>query len=270
MDSRIPMPVQSILREYISLFHERIPNTLEGFYLHGSIALNAYIHDFSDIDFVAIIKRHLTEAEMRILSKIHQKIARKYKKAGMDGCYLLQEDMGKKQTETKKRLYFDAGKLEWGDHVTNPITWWILKNKGINIIGPKITAFHFDVDDSILVDYVIDNMNTYWLNRLNRNVKFKRMALLLPNKMVDWEIQWSITGMLRQLYTLREHEITSKVDAGEYSLNHLPARWHNIIKEAISIRKGLNRRYCDSKKQRINDTIECMKYILDYFDTSHG
>lgn len=44
----------------------------------------------------------------------------------------------------------------------------------------------------------------------------------------------------------------------------MPESLHNIVKESISIREGLNIRYCDSKKQRINDTIQCMKYIIDY------
>ncbi|MBT2701596.1 DUF4111 domain-containing protein [Bacillus sp. ISL-40] len=264
MDSKVPIPVQKILSEYMSLFHERIPNTLEGLYLHGSVALNAYISGSSDIDFVGILNRQLTEAELKVLSNIHSELEDKYKKTGMDGCYLLREDMGKKQTEIKKCLYVHEGKVGWSNHVTNPITWWILKDKGINIIGPKITSFHFDVDESDLVDYVLNNMNTYWLNRMKRNERYKGIVLLLPNKFVDWELQWSITGMLRQFYTLKEHDIISKVDAGKYAISHMPKRWHNIILEAISIREGLNVRYCDSKKQRINDTIHCMNYILDY------
>ncbi|UAL53795.1 MULTISPECIES: aminoglycoside adenylyltransferase domain-containing protein [Metabacillus] len=264
MDSRVPIPVQNILHEYISLFHERIPNTLEGLYLHGSIALNAFINGTSDIDFVAIINRLLTVAEIKILSKIHQELEDKYKKTVLDGCYLLWEDMGNMKAETKKRLYANDGKVDWGNHVTNPITWWILKDKGINVIGPEINSFHFDVDESVLAAYVLNNMNTYWLKRMNRNKKFRRIAHLLPNKIVEWELQWSITGMLRQFYTLREHEVISKVDAGKFAINYMPERWHNIIKEAISIREGLSLRYCDSKKQRVNDMILCMNYILNY------
>ena len=51
---KIPVVVQIILNDYIALFHERLPNTLEGLYIQGSIALNAYVNDSSDIDFIAI------------------------------------------------------------------------------------------------------------------------------------------------------------------------------------------------------------------------
>ncbi|GIN91270.1 hypothetical protein J6TS1_06730 [Siminovitchia terrae] len=264
MDSRVPISVQNILRDYIALFNERIPNTLEGLYLHGSIALNAYINGSSDIDFIAIVNRQLTEAEIKALSNSHRELKNKYKKTGMDGCYLLWEDIGKKPTETKKCLYVNEGKVRWSNHEINPITWWILKNKGIGIIGPNITSFHFDVDESDLANYVLTNMNTYWFNRMNTLKKFKRIAPLLPNKFLDQELQWSITGMLRQFYTLREHEIISKVEAGKYAINHMPEIWHNIIKEVISISEGLDIRYYNSKKHRINDTIQCMNYILNY------
>lgn len=264
MNVKVPIVVQKILSEYMAIFNTKIPNTLEGLYLHGSIALNAYHNGSSDIDFIAIVNRCLTEREVKILSKIHKQLNNKYKKTGMDGCYLLWEDIGKKKTETKKCLYINEGKIGRSNHVINPITWWILRDKGISIIGPEISSFHFEVDETDLVEYVLNNMNTYWVNRLNTIERFKRIVLLLPNKLVDWEVQWTITGILRQFYTLREHEIISKVDACKYAINYMPESWHNITKEAISIREGLNIRYCDSKKQRVHDTIQYMNYIIDY------
>ena len=264
MDLKVPIDVQKILNEYLSLFHTRIPNTLEGLYIHGSIALNAFHYGSSDIDFIAIVNRHLTEEEVKILSKIHREIQNKYKKTGMDGCYLLWEDIGKKQTETKKCLYVNEGKVGRSNHAINAITWWILRDKGISIIGPEITSFHFDVDESALVDYVLNNMNTYWLKRLNTIERLRKIVFLLPNKIVDVKVQWSITGILRQYYTLREHEIISKVEAAKYAIHFMPESLHSIINDAINIREGLNIRYCDSKKRRLNDTIQCMNYIIDY------
>ncbi|MGG0208464.1 aminoglycoside adenylyltransferase domain-containing protein [Bacillus mycoides] len=264
MDSKIPIPVQNILSEYISLFHERLPKTLEGLYLHGSIALNTYINGSSDIDFISIVNRYLTKKEVKILSEIHREINNKYKRTCMDGCYLLWEDIGKRYAEEREYLSVNEGKVNWSYDVLNPITWWILKNKGINIMGPEINSFHFEVNEEILVDYVLINMNTYWLKRTNTIKRVKKVIYLIPNKLVDREIQWSITGMLRQLYTFREQDIISKIDAGKYALSIMPERFHNIIKEAINISEGVDIRYCDSKMQRVNDTIKCMDYILNY------
>jgi len=109
MDQRVPIQVQDVLTEYISRFHEGLPHTLEGLYLQGSIALNAYLDGTSDIDF-------------------------------------------------------------------------------------------------------------------------KSLAFLMPNRFSDQELQWCMTGMLRQFYTLCEYEIISKVEAGNYAIDVMPERWHHIIR----------------------------------------
>ncbi|MCL1696896.1 aminoglycoside adenylyltransferase domain-containing protein [Lysinibacillus sp. BPa_S21] len=262
MDSRVPLHVQNILNDYINLFQNKVPNTLEGFYLHGSIALNAYINGSSDIDFIAVVNRSLTEEDMKVISDLHKELNQKYKDTGMDGSYLLDEDVGKKQSEVTGCLKVNEGKTNWGNDDMNPITWWILKNKGITVLGPDVATYNFSVDERVLADYVLENMNSYWSSRLKKIKKYK--AFLIPNKLVDLEVEWSITGILRQFYTLQEYMIVSKVDACKYAIHHLPEEFHNIINEAISIREGSNIRYCNSKKQRIDDTIQCMDYILKH------
>lgn len=169
MDSRVPMQVQKILNDYITLFQNKLPNILEGFYLHGSIALDAYINGCSDIDFMAVVNRSLTEEDAKVIAALHKELNRQYKDTGMDGCYLLVEDIGKKQSEVKGCLNVNEGKTNWGNDHINPITWWILKNKGMTILGPDVTTYSFHVDESALGEYVLGNMNSYWSNRLKKN-----------------------------------------------------------------------------------------------------
>ncbi|MEA0565872.1 nucleotidyltransferase domain-containing protein [Lysinibacillus irui] len=264
------MLVQTILNEYLTRLNKQIPNTLEGLYLHGSIALNAYSEGSSDIDFIAVINRPLTELDVKEIANLHKALNQKYKGTVMDGCYLLVEDVGKDESEIKNCLYVNDGKIKWSNEGVNPITWWILKNKGITILGTSIDTYDFNVNDKILNDYILKNMNTYWANRLKARKKYQSMSILLPNKLIDLEVEWSITGMLRQFYTLQEREIVSKVEASKYALKKLPERWHNIIKDAISIREGSNIRYYNSKKQRINDMIQCMDYILNTSNANHN
>ncbi|MEB2298616.1 DUF4111 domain-containing protein [Lysinibacillus xylanilyticus] len=264
MDSRIPIQAQTVLNEYLTLFQNKIPTIIEGFYLHGSIALNGYINGSSDIDFITVVNRTLTEEDAKVIADLHKKLNRKYKDIGMDGSYILVEDVGKKQSEVKGCLKVNEGKTYRGIDDINPITWSILKNKGITVLGPDVATYNFSVDERVLVDYVLQNMNSYWANRLKTFNKYKNKAFLIPNKLVDVEVEWSITGMLRQFYTLKEKDIVSKVDACQYAIHHLPEEFHDIINEAISIREGSKIRYCNSKKQRIDDTVQCMDYILKH------
>ncbi|MEK3799321.1 aminoglycoside adenylyltransferase domain-containing protein [Peribacillus sp. FSL H8-0477] len=249
---KIPVSVQSVLNEYMTLLNERLPNTLVGLYLHGSIALNAFVENSSDIDFLTIINHRLATSEAAILYEIHQSIARN-SKPDMDGYYLIQEEIGSQA----EGLYYNGGQLQ-DKTVINPVTWWILKNKGIPVLGEEL---NFAVDRMDLLSYVSENMNTYWANRI-RKIEDSDPLLLLPKEFLNEEIQWSILGILRQYYTLREHDIISKLGAGEYALKHIPEEWHHIINEAIQIRKGTGKTFFESEKKRLNTASLLMEYIL--------
>ncbi len=176
-------------------------------------------------------------------------------------CHLYGKDIGK-AAAINLRCQVN-GKLAWSTDGPNPVTWWVWKNAGICVDGPEISSLPFDVDTRSLVDFVYNNMQTYWRHRIKRNKKYAWLAGLLPGKYIDWEVQWCISGMLRQYYTWTENGIIGKTAACEYALPRMPSEWHKIVKEAISIRKGSDVRYYTSRKQRIGATIKCMEYLLE-------
>jgi predicted nucleotidyltransferase len=118
----IPIIVENVLNDYIALVNERLPNMLEGVYIQGSIALNAYVKDSSDIDFITVTNRRLVEEEAEVLSEIHSRIAEKYKNPEMDGVYIIWEDhLGELDTDDSVYPFYNSGKLSYGDYL-NPIT----------------------------------------------------------------------------------------------------------------------------------------------------
>ncbi|MHB1683864.1 MAG: nucleotidyltransferase domain-containing protein [Bacilli bacterium] len=70
-DVRITHSVCAVIEDYLSEIRQYMPDTLDGFYLHGSIALGAFIEHASDIDFVAVVKRELTQVDLDALASIH-------------------------------------------------------------------------------------------------------------------------------------------------------------------------------------------------------
>ncbi|MFJ7935811.1 aminoglycoside adenylyltransferase domain-containing protein [Sporosarcina sp. NPDC096371] len=264
---KLPVDVEKVLDKYISMLHERLPNSLEGFYLQGSIALDAYVDGSSDIDFIAIINRRLSEREMRVLSEIHRTIANTYPKPEMDGVYLMWADIGKLEAVETNYPFYNGGKLGYGVHY-NAISWWILKTNGINILGPEPTSLNFKINTQHLISYVVENMNSYWTGRIQKiELAMEDMPQLLA-KEIDDEIEWSVLGLLRQYYTLKEHGIISKLDAGEYALLHLPEEWHPIIQEAIDIRNGAKRESSSSDRERMEAVLRFSKYIIDNCNSS--
>lgn len=65
----LPIVVDDLLNKYIDLVNEYMPNQLAGLYLHGSLALDAFAEGSSDIDFIAVTQRGLTESELKRLRR---------------------------------------------------------------------------------------------------------------------------------------------------------------------------------------------------------
>ncbi|MFD2444232.1 aminoglycoside adenylyltransferase domain-containing protein [Bacillus sp. CGMCC 1.16607] len=264
--NQIPSNVQTIINDYIRLFDEHLPNALEGLYLHGSIALNAYEGESSDIDFIAVTNRRLTEYDFENLSIIHKKIEIKYK-SEMDGVYILWDDIGKLHSinSVEHFLFYNDNELSYGPYFNfNPITWFLLKNKGINVLGPMPSTFQYSDKSLDIVSYVKENMNTYWASRITWIENSYEELIKLPSSQIEVEIEWSVLGILRQFYTLKENEIISKINAGEYGLLHTTAESHNIIKEAILIRKGEKKTLFHSNEERIQSFIRFSKNLIEY------
>ncbi|QTD41862.1 nucleotidyltransferase domain-containing protein [Sporosarcina sp. Te-1] len=263
MDSRISVSVQNVLNDYLSLCQEYIPETVVGLYIHGSIALGAYQEGSSDIDFMTVVNRPLGEDEVQAISHIHREVKRK-QNIEMDGSYLVEEDVGRHWNDISECVYVNGGKAIRSKHEMNPVTWWMMKNRGICVTGPDISSLPIEVDEKELTSYVLRNMNRYWAGRINTLKKYKRIAVFLPNRLIEQELLWSVPGVLRQFYTLQERAITSKAEVCTYALDHVPERWHPIITEVISMRDGGGTGYGKAKKQKIDDLLQLMVYIITY------
>ncbi|WP_226641629.1 aminoglycoside adenylyltransferase domain-containing protein [Mesobacillus subterraneus] len=263
----IPEIVDKVLKDYINLLNEHLPGTLEGLYIHGSIALDAYVENSSDIDFITLTNRRLTVQDKEALSYIHRTIESKYNKPEMDGVYALHGDMGKLYISIDDQIeypYYNNGELVFGDYFNfNPITWWVLREKGIKILGPEIEGFQLDIQPQVLTSYVLENMNSYWTNRVQMAEASIEQLVQLPTEQIDIEIEWTVLGLLRQFYTIKENDIVSKLAAGEYGLTQLPVEWHTIINEARNIRKGEKDKIFNSERDRLDHALRFSKYLIN-------
>jgi hypothetical protein len=230
MATAIPESAQQVLSEYIALAHAALPGLLTGVYLQGSLALHAFNPGLSDIDFISITSRRCTDADITSLRVLHKMLTLRYPRPQLEGCYLLAQDVGRFEDAMPPHPYIHDGIFQAsGYHDINAVTWWILKHRGIAVYGPPPDQFNIELDWQALLTNMHHNLNTYWASFTTNP---RRIAWLLE----DYGVQWAVLGVLRQLYTFREHSITSKAGAGMYGLVHTPPQWHRIIQEALNIR----------------------------------
>ncbi len=256
MNPRIPTALIPIVEHYLSSLDRHLPNFLRAFYIVGSIALHEFNPHFSDIDFVAVINHQATQQEAERLSQIHKNIEWKYPRWKFSGMYLLENEVGKYTGEVESLLGFHDGVLRFRhDFELNPVTWWIVKNHGIPIIGPSPRELPITVDSKFLVSWTHENMNTYWKSWTQRP---GRLIVLFS----DWGLQWAVLGILRQFYTIRENNITTKQCAGKYALSVVPERWHRLINEVLRIRTKATGALYPLGLMRIMDAVHFLNYII--------
>jgi hypothetical protein len=256
LDPRIPLVLHPLLQDYISLANKEMKGKIAAFYLEGSVALGGFNERLSDIDFIAVLTRKSSTKDVEKIQGIHAALAQQYPRWHLSGIYFQHKDLGCHDNDVQPHLNYHDGKLKWSEQFSlSAVTWWILKNKGITVFGSPADSLPYTVDMDYLIRTQQENMNIYWASWTTR---LDGLLGLLS----DWGVQWTVLGTLRQYFTIQERQLTTKVKAGEYGLEHLPDRWHRIIQEAISLREPEPKSLYRSRLKRAIETYRFLKFII--------
>ncbi len=258
----IPKEINVVLDTYFHFFDLKLPDLIESLYLYGSITLGAYKIGFSDIDFIAVVKRKVTDADLKIMKEIHKDVQKKFPNTILDGWYILIEDIQSLSEEGNLCIRFNDGKFQGlSKFQKNSIDAFQLKKYGITVRGLNIDNVDLSVNWDTILSYMGDNLNSYWLSWLNNCKKFltvKYLSLFVSLR----SIEWGILGVSRLYYTFKEKDITSKVGAGEYVLEVVPKRWHKIINESMRLRTEHKKSCYKSIFTRRKDAIDYMEFMI--------
>ena len=86
----------------------------------------------------------------------------------------------------------------------------------------------------------------------------------------EGEVECTVLGLARMMYTLEHRKAISDEEAGLYALDVLPAKWHRILQEALRIRqKRLYPSFYDTEGQRIAAAKDYSRFIMEYCNQKH-
>lgn len=256
MNDRVPEAIRPLLHSYVKRLQHALPDGITTIYLHGSIALGAFDDSRSDIDTLVVLSRPATIQDLQALAALHQALAKAFPRWLLEVSYIQIADLGQAEEKIAPHpIHHDNHLMPDGKFDTNPVTWWILKHKGIALVGADPQSLPYIQEWDTLRTYIHRNMNRYWATY---DTHLSRKLTLF----MDTGIAWMVLGVLRQYYTLREQEITSKVGAGEYALQHLPADWHPLIHDALDIRQGRRPSRYASRFTRARAALRFLRYII--------
>jgi hypothetical protein len=254
----LPATVKSCLDRYQALLDQRVPQLVAAFYVHGSIALDAFDEGISDIDFIAVLSRAANHQEIGALEQVHHILSDEFPHSLLEGSYLQWHHLGHPAQEISPYPCYQDGRFHpSAQHDINPVTWWMLKNCAVVIFGLAPAMLDFKADWSDVRAYMLLNLDTYWAAFTKRPA---RLAYLLS----DEGVQWVVLGICRLLYGLQEGTMISKRLAGEYALLRVPPRWHALIHEALDLRAGIKAPYYKSRLVRASTSVAFLKYVIAY------
>jgi hypothetical protein len=254
------------VREYLELYTAFLlevipPERVHGIYLYGSLALNAFDSDKSDIDFITVLKGEIGKKDEEQLKLVHLRSNTSRYGSKMDGCYLTVDQIGKLNHELEGYPFFAEGKMHHGHYDLNNITWWILQNKGIVVYGEPIQSMNLNVQWSDVQHTLNFNLNTYWNEKLERDMCFFYD---------DW-IEFCVVTVCRIVLSIKYQAIFSKQEAVAKTLPLLPSLYHPILLEGSRIRTNPESdSYYHSKAVRREDMKRFLTYIISHCNETYG
>lgn len=227
MEVSLPVPVQPLIAAYLKALEPLRPR-FYGLYVYGSIALDAFEERESDIDLVALTLGEWTASELAQFTALHAALLEEQPMSKrMDVQYLPLSDLGQRDTPARHPLLRDgAFTLEAENGDLNAVTWWMIKHKGIRLLGPEPAALPFEVAWQDVLAAMRYNLDGYWAGQA------KRPHLFLS----DYWVDFAVTTLCRILTTIEDGEIIGKSAALTRWRSRLPERWRLLIDETWRVR----------------------------------
>jgi hypothetical protein len=217
-----------------ALLQRNTGDLIRSLHLVGSVADGDFRPGRSDLDFVAVLSRELTDDDAEALVVVHRSYRTDPTLPSLDGVWLTEDEL-----HAGPDAVADGPTSQQGDFVIvargnrNPVTWFALAD-AVTVIGEldRDALWH---DRERLVAWVRGNAESYWRRWLARASGVSSTGVQMFGRAMP---MWGVLGISRLHYTKATGKIASKSAAGEWALTAFDARWHPILHEALAYRRG--------------------------------
>ncbi|MCP5066037.1 MAG: DUF4111 domain-containing protein [bacterium] len=235
---------------YLRFADAILPGRITGFYVVGSAALGEYRPGRSDVDFVALLSKRWSPAEVVRARLIHllsganstiAAIARGYSPftGTCNGVFVVAADVAKPIGDIVPVASHTGEQFDVGvGFDVNPVVWKTLAANGVCFRGPRVDDLSIQCDAEALRVWNLRNLDSYWRPWAEQVLSAPGIGLRLRPR---WWTSWGVLGAPRLHHTINTGEVISKESAGEYALSEFGSQWHSIVEEGLAYRRGKSR-----------------------------
>ncbi|GAA3763608.1 hypothetical protein HDA32_004671 [Spinactinospora alkalitolerans] len=229
--------VRTVAEAFLQDADTEAPGLVDGLYLTGSVALCDYRPHASDVDFVVVTSRRITDADRAALRRVHSRMRSRFPRPQFNGIHVTWDDLTADPLSCGPVVSVLGGRFRAKASAdVNPVTWHILAEKGVPVRGPLPVELDVWDEREGLRAWSLGNLDEHW-----RRWRAKAGRLITPRGMAalgSLAPSWGVLSVSRLHFTLRTGEITSKSGAGLYALHAFPERWERIVNECLRIRRN--------------------------------
>lgn len=223
-------PVGELLDMIVSAYCSVLQNKLVGIYVHGSLAMDCFNPEFSDIDLLVVVNADLDFKEKRELVDTLIKLSDSGPKKGFELSVLAENVLKHFEYPTPYLLQYSdeyRGKYEFdpdfvrenGKDPDLAAHIFVTIHRGICLFGKPIYQVFEPIPKSYYIKSIIGD-----LAAIKEKIMQKPVNVTLD--------------MCRVLHFIKTDRISSKKEAGEWAYSNVPGQYSNIIKSAMSLYTG--------------------------------
>ncbi len=253
------MDYQDLLDDFTALCETVIGNLLTGIYLHGSMAMDCFNPDKSDIDLLVVMENSITGEQKLSLMEEIVKLNDMAPAKGLEISFVKRKYCNPFVYPTPFEFHFSPAHLQWFHDDPNGYVdkmngtdkdlaahFTIINQYGIRLYGD-------DIADVFGVVPRADYIDSVWYDIENAAEDIMAAPVYV------------VLNLCRVLAYLKDDIILSKEKGGEWGLKHLDAKYRALVSgalnsyrsnEEMTIDENMARQYVDAMLGEISYLIK--------------
>jgi predicted nucleotidyltransferase len=239
------MNTQFYLDKIVTLFKEELKENLSGIYLHGSLAMGCFNPNRSDIDFIVIVKEKLTTINhKRIASMVLSLHDEMSNERGIEFSIILETHLKPFIYPTPFEFHYSdyhrekyqadenylCGGFEDEDLAAQIV---VAYHRGITLYGKPLSELYEPIARPFYLASILHDVEDVTHDIINNPMYFT-------------------LNLCRILFFLKEGEVSSKKEGGEWAVKVLPHNFQGMVQICLDEYSGVADQNSIEKQQLLN------------------
>ncbi len=249
-----PAPVKEKVNNILGFLRQYSGNDLTGFYLHGSLTMNCFNPNTSDIDFLVVVEQKLTTQQKKDIIKYFRDIDSGAAEASPEMSIVTRESLKKLVYPSPFELHYShdtrddytSGRTGWEEQRLDtdlPAHYAAIRERGIRLYGKPIEEVFTEIPQEMVIASIMQDL--HWIRQQMSYLPFRHIIL----------------NPCRALAYIKEGIFLSKKEGGEWALHNLPQQYATMIEQALAAYSGVN----DTAAPMIDVLAEFIDYAIKEF-----